>query len=71
MLFGRRFGFHHMLLDLLEAPERVLSYFCAKYHLHQVPVASAMSNHQIEQFINHQSDIQRFYAGNLHVCIQK
>lgn len=36
ILVYRQFGFQYMLMDLVEAPPPVLSYYCAHQHLHDI-----------------------------------
>ena len=57
----RQFGFKHMLINLVEAPEAVLSYFCTYYRLHDVPVADEA---QVARFVDAHHSIQRFYTGD-------
>ena len=62
----RQFGFKHMLINLVEAPEAVLSYFCTYYRLHDVPVADEA---QVARFVDAHHSIQRFYTGDQVVII--
>ena len=43
----RRYGFMKRMIDLIDAPEPVLCYFCQYLGLHHVPVAGNLSADQI------------------------
>ena len=58
----REFGFEHMLIDLMEAPPSVLTYFCTYHHLHNIPVADNMTVGQITAFTSRHSNIQTFFT---------
>ena len=58
----RQFGFEHMLIDLMEAPPSVLTYFCTYHHLHNIPVADNMTVDQIAAFTSRHSNIQTFFT---------
>ncbi len=63
-------GFRHVLLDLVDAPEAVLCYFCKYYYLHNIPIADRAD---IDRFVNSQNEILKFYVGydvvQLFVCL--
>ena len=48
-------------MDLVEAPDPVLAYFCKYFWLHEVPIADSA---QVTQFVNTHRSIQKFYVGN-------
>ena len=54
-----------MLLDIIEAPAPVLSYFCQYHYLQNVPVADAAN---VAEFIASPHCVQKFYVGNDVVC---
>lgn len=45
----RQYGFQRMMIDLIDAPEPVLCYFCQFQGLHQVPLGGDLSPAQIER----------------------
>ena len=45
----RQFGFQRMMIDLIDAPEPVLCYFCQFQGLHQVPLGGDLTPAQIER----------------------
>ena len=45
----QRYGFQRMMVDLIEAPEPVLCYFCEFQGLHQVPLGGDLNAVQIDR----------------------
>ena len=54
-----------MLLDIVEAPPPVLSYFCQYHYLQNVPLADTAN---VAVFIASRHSVQKFYVGNDVVC---
>ena len=54
-----------MLLDIVEAPPPVLSYFCQYHYLQNVPLADTAN---VAMFIASRHSVQKFYVGNDVVC---
>lgn len=47
----RQYGFRHMLMDIIDAPEPALRFFCRYHNLHNVPIADGLSPAQIQQVL--------------------
>lgn len=53
-------GVKSTLLELIEAPEPILSYLCATHHFHSIPVADSINSSQLQ---NLSELCPRFYVG--------
>jgi hypothetical protein len=62
-----RYGFQAMLIDLIEAPEPILRFFCEVQHLHQVPIAESLSPDQIERIKRELPKLRLFFTMNTRV----
>ena len=58
----RRYGFQTMLIDLIDAPEPILRYFCRYGKLHQIPIAESLSPEQIERIKHDLPKLQLFFT---------
>ena len=71
----RRYGFQAMLIDLIEAPEPMLCYFCHYNSLHQIPIADSLSPDQIERIKRDLPKLRLFFTSStrvswiVHVCV--
>ena len=63
-----RYGFKMMLIDLIEAPEPMLRYFCRYHNLHQIPIAEALSPEQIERVKRGLPKLSLFFTMSTRVC---
>uniref|UniRef100_A0A1X7TUS7 Structural maintenance of chromosomes protein 5 n=1 Tax=Amphimedon queenslandica TaxID=400682 RepID=A0A1X7TUS7_AMPQE len=61
----RQFGFQYMLMDLVEAPPPVLSYYCAHQHLHDIPVSlNKLTTQRLNSLKSSHPEVQRFYTDD-------
>lgn len=45
----RRYGLTDLILDMIDAPEPILAFYCQFHHLHQVPLAQDLSPQQLQK----------------------
>ena len=63
----RRYGFQTMLIDLIEAPEPMLCYFCHYNGLHQIPIAESLAPEQIERIKRDLPKLRLFFTSSTRV----
>ncbi|XP_076339825.1 structural maintenance of chromosomes protein 5-like isoform X2 [Tachypleus tridentatus] len=66
----KKFGFHHYLQDLFEAPNAVMRYLCHMHHVHSVPVGDKFTKDNVECIIN-QTSFRRFFTENHSYSVRK
>ncbi|XP_022244453.1 structural maintenance of chromosomes protein 5-like isoform X3 [Limulus polyphemus] len=66
----KKFGFHHYLQDLFEAPNAVMRYLCHMHHVHCVPVGNKFTKDNVECIIN-QTPFKRFFTENHLYSVRK
>lgn len=55
------------MIELVDAPEPLLCYFCQYHALHEVPIAGELSPEQLQHISDHLPDVRMFFAGNSRV----
>lgn len=65
----QRYGFVEMLLNVVEAPEPVLCYFCQYQGLHNVPIAGNLRAEDIQRITSHLTPphLQSFFTAKMRV----
>ncbi len=64
----RQYGFVEMLLNVVEAPEPVLRYFCQYQGLHNVPIAGNLRPDDIKRITHDLTpQLQSFFTANMRV----
>ena len=63
----KRYGFLKMLLDVVEAPEPVLCFFCQYHGLQHVPIAGRMGPDHVSKIINDMPDLRSFFTADMKV----
>ena len=58
------------MMELIQAPEPLLCYFCEYQHLHQVPIAGDLPPAQIQTITNKLPNLRLFFAGSSRVSVQ-
>ncbi|NWV35112.1 SMC5 protein, partial [Grantiella picta] len=58
----RRYGFYSYLRELFDAPHPVMSYLCAQYHVHDVPVGTEKTRDMIERVIR-ETNVRNMYTA--------
>lgn len=66
----QRYGFQTMLIDLIEAPEPILRFFCEAQHLHEVPIADSLSPDQIQRIKCDLPKLRLFFTMNTRVMTE-
>ena len=65
----RRYGFAEMLLNVVEAPEPVLCYFCQFQGLHNVPIAGNLRPEEVQRITSNLAKLQSFFTTNMRVRV--
>lgn len=63
----KHYNFQLMLLDVVEAPEPVLCYFCQHQGLHHTPIAGNLRPNEITRITEELPNLRLFYTANMRV----
>lgn len=63
----RQFGFKQMLMNVVEAPEAALCFFCQYHGLHHIPIAPNLRPEEIERINRDLPDLQSFFTADMRV----
>ena len=63
----QQYGFQQLLLDVVEAPEPVLAFFCQYHYLHHVPVAGNLRPREVDRITTELQDLRRFFTADMQV----
>ena len=63
----RRYGFNEMLLNVVEAPEPVLCYFCQRQGLHHIPIAGKLRPDEVDRITTELKDMKSFFTQEMRV----
>ncbi|KAM4810434.1 structural maintenance of chromosomes protein 5 [Rhinophrynus dorsalis] len=58
----QQYGFFSYLKELFDAPQPVMNYLCAQYHVHEVPVGTEKTRSMIEKVIN-ETKLRQIYTA--------
>lgn len=61
------YGFQQMLLNVINAPEPVLCFFCQYRGLHHVPIAGKLRPNEIQRITTELQRLQSFFTDNMRV----
>lgn len=63
----KKYGFQQMLLNVVEAPEPVLCFFCQYQGLHSVPIAGNLRMEQVNRITTELQDLNNFFTTDTRV----
>ena len=66
----QQYGFEKMMLDLIDAPQPVLRYFCQYHGLHQVPIAGKLRPEQIARIGKDLPKLRSFFTEESRVGLR-
>lgn len=67
----RGYNFQQMLLDVVEAPEPVLCFFCQYQGLHHIPIAGALRPEEITRITNQLPQLRSFFTSNMRFSVKR
>ena len=63
----KQYGFRQMLLEVVDAPEPVLAFFCQYHYLHNVPVAGPLRPRDVDRITTELQELRRFFTADMQV----